>query len=70
MFYSKKNNLSDDPRYLALADWFRTKLGNIVLGDGRVEADWSQENSFTLGDFAKGSHDGKLNIPAKLIPKS
>jgi len=66
----ERNNVADDPKYAALADWFRKKLGNIVLGDGRVEADWSKENEYTLGDFAKGSHDGKLEIPAGLVPKA
>lgn len=64
----EQDNVANDQKYLALADWFRAKLGNIVLGDGRVEADWSRENSYTIGDFAKGSHDGKLGIPAEIIP--
>ena len=35
----EKNNLANHHAYAALADWFRQKLGNIVLGDGRVECD-------------------------------
>ncbi len=55
--------------YKELAAFFRNKLGSIVLGDGRVECDWTKENEFTVSDFAKGAHDRKLNIPAKIIPK-
>ncbi|MDF7825177.1 sulfatase-like hydrolase/transferase [Pontiellaceae bacterium B12227] len=64
----EQNNVADDPRYAALADWFRVKLGRITLGDGRAECDWSQENEYILSDFAKGAHDHKLNIPPALIP--
>lgn len=66
---NEQNNLANDSNYIPLADWFRAKLGNIVLGDGRVEADWSKENSYTQGNFAKGSHDHKLDIPIALIPQ-
>ncbi len=65
----EKVNLADDIRYRALADWFRVKLGTIVLGDGRVEADWSKPNCYALSNFAAGAHDRKLDIPAGLIPE-
>ncbi|WAJ71710.1 sulfatase-like hydrolase/transferase [Catenovulum adriaticum] len=64
----ERNNLAYDPEYKALAKWFRQKLGHIVLGDGRVEADWSQENHYVVSDFAKGADDKQLNIPQHLIP--
>lgn len=64
----EKNNLANHPEYLELADWFRNKLGNIVLGDGRVECDWSLPNSFSISNFAGGADDKKLNIPTELIP--
>ena len=49
--------------YERLATFFRNKLGNIVLGDGRVECDWTQENKYHISNFAPGSHERKLNIP-------
>ncbi|WP_010135389.1 sulfatase-like hydrolase/transferase [Ochrovirga pacifica] len=64
----EQNNVAADKKYRKLAAWFRTKLGNIVLGDGRVECDWSQANSYHISNFAKGSHDRKLKIPENLIP--
>lgn len=64
----EQNNVADDPEYAALADWFRVKLGNITLGDGRVECDWKNPDDYVITDFARGAHDGKLDIPAELIP--
>ncbi|WP_111708491.1 sulfatase-like hydrolase/transferase [Lutibacter citreus] len=63
------NNLANEKQYKDLAQWFREKLGNIVLGDGRVECDWSKANTYKISNFAKGAHDGKLNIPSRIIPK-
>lgn len=62
------NNLAADPEYRELAEWFRQKLGRIVLGDGRVECDWAELNSYKISNFAKGADDKKLDIPPKLIP--
>ncbi|MGJ8640980.1 MAG: sulfatase-like hydrolase/transferase [Opitutaceae bacterium] len=64
------NNLAADPEYLELARWFRQRLGNILLGDGRVECDWKLENSYKVSNFAKGADDKILAIPADLIPGS
>lgn len=64
----EKNSVSNNQEYQALANWFRNKLGNIVLGDGRIEADWSQANVYHFSDFAKGADDKKADIPAGLIP--
>jgi len=61
-------NLANDPHYVKLADWFRNKLGSIVLGDGRVECDWTKETEFVVSNFADGAHDRKLSIPPELIP--
>ncbi len=66
---SERVNLADDNRYRALADWFRVKLGTIVLGDGRVEADWSKPNCYSLSNFAAGADNKKLDIPKNLIPE-
>lgn len=65
----EKNNVADHKDYLALADWFRNKLGTIVLGDGRVECDWSLPNSYNISGFARGADDKKLDIPENIIPK-
>ncbi|MEM6886049.1 MAG: sulfatase, partial [Verrucomicrobiota bacterium] len=63
----ERNNVAYQEEYRALAEWFRTKLANIVLGDGRVECDWSQANHFHLSNFAEGADDKKADIPAELI---
>ncbi|GIZ09649.1 sulfatase-like hydrolase/transferase [Flavobacterium sp. UMI-01] len=65
----EKNNLANSPQYIKLADWFRNKLGTIVLGDGRVECDWTKPNSYNISNFASGSDDKKLNIPPTIIPE-
>jgi len=65
----ERNNVAYEEKYVKLADWFRNKLGNIVLGDGRVEVDWSKQNDYKVSDFAKGAHNKKLNIPIEIIPK-
>ncbi len=66
---NERANLANDIRYRALADWFRVKLGRIVLGDGRVEADWSKPNCYAVSNFAAGADDKKLDIPKELIPE-
>lgn len=64
----EKNNLANVYKYRALADWFRQKLGNIVLGDDRVECDWTLQNSYNVSSFAQGADNKKLDIPTELIP--
>ncbi len=64
----ERNNLANVYEYRALADWFRQKLGNIVLGDGRVECDWTLKNSYNISSFARGADNKKLDIPADIIP--
>ena len=65
---NEHNNVADDPKYTGLADWFRVKLGNIVLGDDRIECDWEKENLWDISSFAQGSDDKQLDIPNNLIP--
>lgn len=66
----EQNNVAYTKEYEGLADWFRVKAGNIILGDRRVEvADWRRLNEYYMSDFAVGSDDKVLDIPAKLIPK-
>ncbi|MDZ8117791.1 sulfatase-like hydrolase/transferase [Pontiella agarivorans] len=62
-------NVAYAEEYAELAAFFRNKLGRIILGDGRVECDWTKENKFTVHNFAKGAHDRKLEIPKEIIPK-
>lgn len=64
----ERNNVAGDEAYRELTAWFRNKLGSIVLGDGRVECDWSKKNSYNISNFAKGADDKKLDIPPELIP--
>ncbi|RED96001.1 sulfatase-like hydrolase/transferase [Marinoscillum furvescens] len=66
---AERSNVSFDPAYKELTEWFRQKLGNIVLGDGRIETDWSQQNVWNRTDFALGADDKKLNIPEEIVPK-
>jgi arylsulfatase A-like enzyme len=65
---NEQRNVADDPHYRELAHWFREKLGRIVLGDGRIECDWKKQNDFSVSKFASGAHDGRLDIPSRLIP--
>ncbi|PKQ64799.1 sulfatase [Labilibaculum filiforme] len=62
-------NVANTEKYKKLAEWFRQKLGNIVLGDGRIECDWSYENKWARSDFAIGADDKVVDIPKKIIPK-
>ncbi len=62
-------NLAYTEEYKALAQWFREKLGNIVLGDNRMECNWNEQNVYNISDFAKGADDKRLMIPKKIIPK-
>lgn len=64
----ERNNVGLKKEYRALSEWFRKKLTNIVLGDGRVEIDWSKKDSYSISDFALGADDKKLNIPKNIIP--
>ncbi|WP_421714426.1 sulfatase-like hydrolase/transferase [Alteromonas stellipolaris] len=64
----ERQNVADTEAYRPLALWLRNKLGNIVLGDGRIEVDWSQENSYVESNFAEGADDKRLDIPKDLIP--
>ncbi len=66
---NENNNVAYDPHYAELAAWFRSKLGNIVLGDNRVECDWKAPlNTYKISNFAPDSDDKKIEIPANIIP--
>ncbi|MEM9418770.1 MAG: sulfatase-like hydrolase/transferase [Planctomycetota bacterium] len=62
-------NLAYHEPYSKLAAFLRNKLGRIVLGDGRVEVDWTQENVYHQSDFAKGEHTYQLDIPDDILPE-
>ncbi|MFI3248053.1 MAG: sulfatase-like hydrolase/transferase [Rikenellaceae bacterium] len=63
------DNIAYTEEYRELADWFRTKLGNIALGDNRIECYWPVKNDYNVSSFAVGSDDKKLDIPRRIIPK-
>lgn len=65
----ERNNVAYDKEYAKLAEWFRKKLGTIVLGDNRVECDWNKQNVYEISSFAVGADDKKLDIPKKIVPK-
>jgi len=66
---NEQHNIALQKDYIKLSKWFQKKLASIVLGDRRLEVDWSKENSYYLSNFALGSDDKKLNIPAEIIPQ-
>ncbi|MEM1107375.1 MAG: sulfatase-like hydrolase/transferase [Planctomycetota bacterium] len=56
------NNLAHDPAYREVAEALKTKLLNIVLGDGRIEVDWGMKGDgkkFYRSNFARGADDKK-----------
>ncbi|MDG2280367.1 MAG: sulfatase-like hydrolase/transferase [Flavicella sp.] len=65
----ERNNVANDKGYEELADWLREKLGNITLGDGRIESNWTQQNDYNISDFAAGADDKIIQIPKKIIPE-
>lgn len=64
------NNVAYCDEYKDLAQWFRNKLGNIVLGDDRMECIWSEKNNYNISSFAEGCDDKNLKIPNSIIPKN
>ncbi|MEM9480596.1 MAG: sulfatase-like hydrolase/transferase [Verrucomicrobiota bacterium] len=61
-------NLAFDPRYRPVVDALREKLQTIVLGNNRVEVNWTREGDdevFT-SNFAPDSDDGNIDVPARL----
>lgn len=65
----ERNNVAYDKEYMKLAEWFRNKLGNIVLGDDRLDVVWTEKNMYNLSSFAKGCDDKIIQIPENIIPK-
>ena len=65
---AERVNMSEVPEYAELLKWFRNKVGNIALGDCRVEVDWNKDNDYNISNFAPGADDKKLDIPHEYIP--
>ncbi len=65
----ERNNVALNPKYRELAEFLRKKAATIMLGDGRIEVDWTKKSSYNRSTFAIGSDDKELKIPAKIIPK-
>ncbi len=62
-------NVAYHEPYAKLAAFFRDKLGRIVLGDGRIECDWTKENKYHISNFAPGAHDRNLAFPPGIVPR-
>ncbi|MEM0915204.1 MAG: sulfatase-like hydrolase/transferase [Planctomycetota bacterium] len=61
------SNLAHDPAYREVADALKTKLLNIVLGDGRIEVNWGSKGDgteFYTSNFAPGADDKQLTLPS------
>ncbi|MGC6506211.1 MAG: sulfatase-like hydrolase/transferase [Coraliomargaritaceae bacterium] len=59
------NNQAFNPEFKGVAEKMKSKLINIVLGDGRVEVNWGPKADGTQifrSNFAPGAHDGKLEL--------
>ncbi|MEC5128726.1 sulfatase-like hydrolase/transferase [Verrucomicrobiales bacterium BCK34] len=61
-------NLAFNARYRPVVDAMRAKLQDIVLGDGRVEVNWSRQGNDEVfhSNFAPGADDGTLEVPEPL----
>ncbi|EWH10725.1 sulfatase [Catenovulum agarivorans DS-2] len=57
---NEQNNIAYQANYKQVTEYFRKKLTDIVIGDGRVEIDWRKPNSYFVSDAALGAHDKKL----------
>lgn len=57
---NEQNNVAYSSRYTGIVRFFRKKLTDIVIGDGRLEIDWSTENVHHFSELALGAHDGSL----------
>ncbi|MDU0355135.1 sulfatase-like hydrolase/transferase [Paraglaciecola aquimarina] len=58
---NEQNNIAYDKSYHKITAYFRKKLADIMLGDGRVEIDWKKTNSYKVTNFAKGADDKKID---------
>ena len=65
----ERRNVAADPAYAELVERLRDKLGRIVLGDGRIECDWTKQNVYARTDFAAGADDKRLELPAGIAPE-
>ncbi len=65
----ERNNVALDPEYREVAEFMRKKLGNIILGDGRIEGGWDEKNTYKRSTFGIGSDDKVFDMPSNIIPK-
>ncbi|WP_145391554.1 hypothetical protein [Stieleria neptunia] len=59
------HNVAFDPRYRPVLDALRTKLQDIVLGDGRVEVVWTKHggDKVHISNYAPDANDGRIALP-------
>jgi arylsulfatase A-like enzyme len=59
------HNVAFEPRYRPVLDVLRTKLQNIVLGDGRVEIAWTKQggDKAYFSNDVPGADDGRIDVP-------
>ncbi len=58
------NNVAHEPAYAEVARIMKTKLIDIVIGDGRVEVDWTKPDTvYRFESFAPGADDKKISLP-------
>ena len=67
----ERNNVADDEQYVKVANWFRQKLQNILLGDGRVECAWTEGTTGKVyySNFAPDADNKKIELPESIVPK-
>ena len=65
----ERNNVAYEKKYRKLAECLRMKLGNIVLGDGRIECNWQKTNEYNRSTFALGADDKVIEIDESIIPE-
>lgn len=61
------HNVAFDPAFREVAEQLKTKLINIVLGDGRVEVNWGAKAMGTdvfRSNFAAGADDKEVFLPS------
>lgn len=67
----EKANVANQAKYQKLCLFMKDKLSSIVLGDRRVECDWSKEGDNCTNPISRwgtGADDKTLRIPDDLVP--
>lgn len=63
----ERKNVAYDPKYKEVAKFLRKKLGDITVGDGRIEVDWNKKSRYQISNYAKGADDKRLPDLTKLV---